>query len=278
MTTTPATTAATAVPAVPAVPAATGYIRPRPLDDPALRVIGFHHAGGSAAVYYPLSRELPTDWDLVLLDLPGRGKRHAEPLRQSLPELVELIAGEVRPWTDVPYAIFGHSLGAVIAIEVARALEHGASSPPAWVGVSGRAAPSFQGHLRGRLYELDDDSLLSELISMGGTPERIQNAPAFVEHFLRVARADLRAVDSYAPHPDRPPISSPVTVFGGDADPRAPKHMLSAWSRETTGQVRQRLFPGGHFYFLGEAFAAFAQQLVEEAALAARRKAADLPQ
>ncbi len=254
------------------------YIRPRPLDDPALRVIGLHHAGGSAAVYYPLSRELPPDWDLVLLDLPGRGKRHAEPLRNSMPELVELVADEVRPWTDAPYAIFGHSLGAVIAIEVARALEHGASVPPTWVGVSGRAAPSFQGQLRGRLDELDDEALLSELISLGGTPERVQDAPAFLERFLRIARADLRAVDSYAPHPDRRPISSPVTVFGGEADPRAPEHMLGAWSRETTGQLRRRLFPGGHFYFLGEAFTQFARQLVEEAALAARRKDVLLPE
>ena len=141
MTSTPATAATTATTTT---AARTGYIRPRPLDDPALRIIGFHHAGGSAAVYYPLARELLTDWDLVLLDLPGRGKRHAEPLRQSLPELVELIAGEVRPWTDVPYAIFGHSLGAVIAIEVARALEHGASSPPAWVGV-GPSRAEFPG-------------------------------------------------------------------------------------------------------------------------------------
>ncbi len=255
------------------------YIRPRPLDDPALRVIGFHHAGGSAAVYYPLARELPLDWDLVLLDLPGRGKRHAEPLRHSMKELVALALDDVRPWTGAPYAIFGHSLGAVIAIEVARALEHGAAgAPPAWVGVSGRAAPSFQAHLRGRLYELDDDALLGELLSMGGTPDRIQDAPAFVEHFLRVARADLRAVDSYAPHPDRRPISSPLTVFGGEADPRAPLHMLAAWSRETTGSLRQKLFPGGHFYFLGDAFTQFARYLVEEAALAAGQRSGVLPQ
>ena len=134
-------------------------------------------------------RELPTDWDLVLLDLPGRGKRHAEPLRHKHAGVGEPDRRRgARRGPTCRTRIFGHSLGAVIAIEVARALEHGASSPPAWVGVSGRAAPSFQGHLRGRLYELDDDSLLSELISMGGTPERIQNAPAFVEHFLRVAR------------------------------------------------------------------------------------------
>jgi surfactin synthase thioesterase subunit len=250
---------------------ASTYIRPRPLDDPALRVIGFHHAGGSAAVYYPLTKELPQDWDLVLLDLPGRGKRHAEPLMHSMKELLALAVEDVRPWTDVPYAIFGHSLGAVIAIEVARALEHQKNSPPSWVVVSGRAAPSFQGHLRSRLYELDDDSLLNELLSMGGTPDRIQDSAAFVEHFLRVARADLRAVDSYSPHPDRQPLSCPVTVFGGEADPRAPLHMLGAWSRETTGELHQRLFPGGHFYFLGEAFSQFARHLVEEVGQAAAR-------
>ena len=240
------------------------FVRPRPVDEPALRVIGFHHAGGSAAVYYPMIRQFPEDWDLVLLDLPGRGKRHRESLVHDMAELVDRVVEDVVPWTDAPFALFGHSLGAILAVEVARALD-GRGLPPVWVGVSGRAAPLFQKDLRRRLHELDDEALLDELMSMGGIPDRIHEVPEFVERFLRIVRADLRAVDSYEPNPDRTPLTCPVTAFGGTSDAWAPQEMLTAWSRETRGGFKQRRFPGGHFYFLGPSFADFTRELVAEA-------------
>ncbi|CAM5349254.1 hypothetical protein SNARM312S_04628 [Streptomyces narbonensis] len=101
------------------------FLRPRPVDDPAVRLIGFHHAGGSAAVYYPFVRHLPADWDLLLLDLPGRGRRATAPQLDEMAEVVETVVADVLPWADddAPFALFGHSMGAVVALETARALE-----------------------------------------------------------------------------------------------------------------------------------------------------------
>ena len=240
------------------------FVRPRPLDNPALRLIAFHHAGGSASVYYPMIREIPEDWDLVLLDLPGRGKRHRQDPLQDMADLVELAVEDVQPWIGTPYALFGHSLGAILATEVARVLEARGVGPK-WVGVSGRAAPSFQAQARRRLHELEDDELLDELLALGGTPDRIHQVPEFVERFLRVTRADLAAADSYAPHPERPPLACPMTAFGGLGDAWAPLDMVTAWDQETRGGFNSRFFPGGHFYFLGEPFPAFTRELVAEA-------------
>ncbi|WP_329564321.1 thioesterase II family protein [Kitasatospora sp. NBC_01266] len=239
-------------------------MRPRPVERPALRLLGFHHAGGSSGVYWPMARQLPEDWDLVLIDLPGRGKRSRQEPLTAMPAVLDTVWEDVQPWLDAPFALFGHSYGSLVAVELARRLE-AAGRRPGWVGVSGRAGPSYQARVRRRLYELDDERLLGQLLAMGGTPDRIHEVPEFVERFLRLTRADLRAVESYSPDPDRVPLTAPVTAFGGDIDPWAPEFMLAGWARETSAEFRHRLFPGGHFYFLGQAFPDFTRALVAEA-------------
>src|SRR5262249_44076516 len=153
-----------------------------PQVNPSLRVIAFHHAGGSAAMYCPMSTELPPDWELLILDLPGRGKRHAEPLITTMPALVARVAEDVRPWLDVPVALFGHSLGATLAAEVARVCQR-LGAPPVWVGISGRVAPTLQAQTR-RLNMLDDASVLAEVIAMGAMPDRIGEDPELRARFL----------------------------------------------------------------------------------------------
>jgi surfactin synthase thioesterase subunit len=242
---------------------ASPFLQPRPVADPSFRLIGFHHAGGSAAAYYPMARELPDDWDLRLLDLPGRGKRHAETPSADMTRVVAGAVEDVAPWLDAPILLFGHSYGAIVAVEVARELES-LGRGPLWVGVSGRIPPSLHQYSRRHLAELDDDWLLQEMVELGGTPDRIGELPDLRERFLQTVRADLRAVDSYQPEPNRKPLSCPLTVFGGIYDSWAPTSWLGSWHYETTGVFRQRLFPGGHFYFMGKTFPAFTRELVKE--------------
>jgi medium-chain acyl-[acyl-carrier-protein] hydrolase len=238
------------------------FIRPRPVANPALRVIAFHHAGGSAAMYHSMSAELPADWELLILDLPGRGKRYAEAPITALPALVERVVEDVRPWLDVPVALFGHSLGAILAAEVGRVCEQ-LGAPLIWVGVSGRVAPTLQAQAR-RLSTLDDASLLAEVVALGGTPDRVGEIPALRDHFLRIVRADIAVLESYEPAPDRAALGCPVTAFAGTSDVWAPPTTMRPWARETRGPFHMRLFAGGHFYFLGAAFAGFTRELVRE--------------
>ncbi|MFE3489301.1 thioesterase II family protein [Streptomyces griseus] len=239
------------------------FVRPRRVADPVVRLVVIHHAGGSAAAYHPLGRRLPDDWELLLLDLPGRGKRHTEAPLERMAELAEATADAVMPWTaGPPLALFGHSLGALVAAEAARSLE-GRGPGPVWVGVSGRPAPSaFEA---GSLHPaLPDDQLMARLTAMGGIPARIEEVPGFRDRFLRLVRADLRALVSYRPAPGRSRLTAPLTAMSATSDPLAPLAELGAWGRETTGELRQRIFPGGHFHFLDDAFARLGDVLVEE--------------
>ncbi|MGX1881807.1 thioesterase II family protein [Streptomyces sp. NPDC055287] len=249
------------------------FLRPRRNDSPSVRLIVCHHAGGSGTAYFPLGRRLPEDWDVLLLDLPGRGKRHAdEPLR-TMTAMVARATEDILPWAGPPLALFGHSMGAVVAVETARALaERGVR--PAWVGVSGRLAPEDCVPDRHLDPALPDEELMAGLAGMGGIPDRFDEVPEFRQRFLRVVRGDLYALASHRPGPARRPLTVPLTAFGADGDRLAPSSRLRGWSAETTGTFRQRDFRGGHFHFLDDAFTGLAGVLTQEIEQALRPQAA----
>ncbi|MFE0775017.1 thioesterase II family protein [Streptomyces sp. NPDC058861] len=240
------------------------FIRPREPASPEVRLVIVPHAGGSGSVYHPMHRHLPPTWDLLLLDLPGRGKRYAQPSLTDMRTLVARVTDDVAGFADeTPLALFGHSLGAVIASETARALQ-ARGAAPVWVGVSGRQATGIQPAVRLLDPSLSDTELARRLARLGGMPDRIDELPDFRDRFLRLIRSDLRALDSYRPDPGRRPLSAALTVFASTDDALAPVPGASAWARETTGTFRKRLFPGGHFHFLGDSFPAFTEALVAE--------------
>jgi surfactin synthase thioesterase subunit len=238
-------------------------VRPRSLENPALRLVVFHHAGGSAAAYFPLVHGLPDDWDLVLPDLPGRGKRHGTPALDDMEALVAVATEDVLDWAGPPIAIFGHSLGAIVAAEAARAVQ-ARGVEPVWVGVSGRPAPGQWVETGLDPYRLSDEELMRELTAIGGIPHRIDEVPEFRDRFIRLVRTDLRALGSYRPAPDRAPLTAPLTAFGATGDVLAPPISIAAWAQETTAVFRQRLFTGGHFHFLRNSFPNFARALGHE--------------
>lgn len=238
------------------------FVRPHPHADPAVRVILFHHAGGSAAMYHAMGAALPDNWELLILDLPGRGKRRHEPVITDMAPLIRRVLDDVRPLLGPRVALFGHSLGAILAAEVAREAE-ALQVPPMWVGVSGRVAPTLQGQAR-RLSDLDDATLLHELMRLGGTPDRIHELAELRTQFMRVVRADIAVLESYRPAPDRAALRCPITAFAGTSDVWAPPSTMQPWARETSNSFDLRLFEGGHFFFLGEALAHFTRQLVRD--------------
>ncbi|MFI2437076.1 thioesterase II family protein [Streptomyces sp. NPDC018693] len=239
------------------------FIRPRPLDEPAVRLVVCHHAGGSGSAYFPLARLLPHDWDVLLLDLPGRGKRHsAAPLR-DMTTMAARAADDIAPWAGPPLALFGHSMGAVVAVEAARLLqERGAG--PAWVGVSGRLAPPDAVPTPRLDPALPDEELMAGLTAMGGIPDRFDEAPEFRRRFLRLIRSDLYALGHHRADPARRPLAAPLTAFGATRDDLSPPALLGNWAAETDRTFRQYLSEGGHFHFLDDGFAAFARALTDE--------------
>jgi surfactin synthase thioesterase subunit len=213
-------------------------------------------------MYHSIIAELPDTWDLILVDLPGRGSRFTEPPLRELPALVELVMNALDPWLDMPVALFGHSLGAILAAEVGRACERRGASV-VWIGISGRVAPSLQGQTR-RLSDLSNDELLAEVLPLGGTPVRVVEHPELRAHFMRVVRADIAVLESYRPEPQRAALRCPVTAFAGATDAWAPPTTMRLWARETSNAFQLLTFEGGHFYFLGSTLTSVARAIVRE--------------
>jgi surfactin synthase thioesterase subunit len=183
--------------------------------------------------------------------------RRSEPLAGSFVELVDRTVGAVRPRLGEPFALFGHSLGALVAFEVARRLE-ARGMQPAMLFVSGTSAPSRRERQRYARLE-SDEALLAELERLQGTPPWVLANAELMELVLPVLRADFRVVAHYESAPGSV-ISAPVQVFSGLSDePSA--GALDAWRTHTRARCDIELLPGGHF-FIHEREAEILQRVV----------------
>lgn len=235
------------------------FVRPRQLAEPDVRLVVFHHAAGSSSTYFGLGRHMPPGCELLLLDLPGRGKRHRDPPYHNMQDIVASAVRDIEPFLDRPLALFGHSLGAVIAFETAHVLQ-ARGCAPFWLGVSARQGPGLVTPQR-KLQEMSDQALLNELAGLGGMPARFLDAPDFLEIVLRNARADFTAIDTYRARPERPRLDVALTGYAGRQDPWAPPAMMECWADETLCDFTLQQFEGGHFYFLGPTLAMLARDI-----------------
>ena len=210
------------------------------------RVLGFPHAGGSAAAYRSWRTFVGPEIDFCPVELPGRGSRSHEAPLTSLAELVERIAGPIELLLDVPFAFFGHSAGANIAFECARQLRARDGRTAVHLFLSGRGAPQAGERLSGP-NGLTDDALIAMLRRLGGTSREVLEHRAFAAALLPIVRADLALAENNGTGgADR--LSCPVTAFAGSDDASVGPDALDAWRVATRGRFRTCWVPGGHFY------------------------------
>jgi surfactin synthase thioesterase subunit len=216
------------------------------------RLVCFPHAGGSAVFFFPLSRELSAPAgarqfgvEVLAVQYPGRQDRHAEPAIDTIAGLADEITHALRPWAAEPLAFFGHSMGAVVAFEVARRMEARGDAGPTRLIVSGRRAPARERHQDVHLR--DDAGIVAELRRLAGTDTRLLGDEEILRMILPAIRADYTAIETYRPG-EGAVVRCPVTAFTGDADPQTTIDEADAWRDHTTGAFALRVFPGGHFY------------------------------
>jgi len=208
----------------------------------AVRLYCFPHSGGSVGEYLRWSDGLP-ELELWGVNLPGRGRRMSEEPYLRLDELVGAIADAVsfRP----PFALFGHSLGAIVAFELARALRDRGGPEPRALIVSSYQAPHLP-RTEPDVYRLPDEQLLPIVERQyGELSAELRDDPDFLRFTLGYHRADFEMIETYR-HAEGPPLSVPLIVTGGTED--YPVEALETWQRHTTGPFSVQMFPGDHFY------------------------------
>lgn len=234
------------------------------------RLVCFPHAGGSATAYMALARTLPADFDVMAVQYPGRQDRYREAPFTTLAPLVESVAEELAQELAAdpgrPYALFGHSMGALVAYETARLLARRELPAPQRLFLSGRAAPGVRTRARYDLY--DDADVLAEVRRLGGTDQTMLDNPEVLEMVMPALRADYRALGAYR-WLGGEPLSTAMTVLTGDSDPVVTVEQARTWREHTRGDLALKVFPGGHFYLfdqLGGVAAAVTEGLLAEAA------------
>jgi pyochelin biosynthetic protein PchC len=215
-----------------------------PAPDAPAQLVCFAHAGGSASYFFPVSRALSPAVDVLTVQYPGRQERRLEPAFEDVGMLADAIAELLAARADRPLALFGHSLGATVAFEVALRLESGGVTPLV-LFASGRRAPSKQRAVYVHLS--DEKQLLAEIVRLEGTDPSMLRDPELVRMILPAFRSDYKAAETYRYQPGAT-LRCPVQALTGDADPQVTVAEAKAWQEHTSGSFELRVFPGGHFY------------------------------
>lgn len=222
----------------------------QPAPGSEMRLVCFPYAGGAASYYFPLAKSLAPGIEVHAVQYPGRQDRYREPVIDDIHRLADAFFPAVRELTDRPLALFGHSMGAVMAYEVALRLEERLGVKPVVLFASGRRAPSRY-RAEDDVHQRDDAGLLAEIQSLEGTNSAVLQDPELLQMVLPALRGDYRAIETYRSVPDSS-VSCPVVALIGEDDPKVSVDEARDWERHTSGEFDLRSYPGGHFFLTGQ--------------------------
>jgi surfactin synthase thioesterase subunit len=219
----------------------------KPRERAAARLFCFSHAGAGGSAYRGWSDAAPAELEICMIQLPGRESRLREPALTSLAEIVQPIVKALEPRTDVPFAFFGHSMGALVAFETARELRRVGGGSPVALFVSASRAPQLPWP-HPPVRHLTDVELLTEVNRRyESVPDVIIQDAELRELLTPALRADMTLVETHAYQPENP-FGFPVVAFGGDADRMVKRPELEQWRAHTADSFRLRMLSGDHLF------------------------------
>jgi len=222
----------------------------RPLPQAPWRLFCLPNAGGGASAYYPWVSGLAPQVAVYPLQLPGHENRLIERPIQHMDEMVRALAQVLAPYCDRDFALFGHSMGALICFALTRYMRQQGLPLPSHLFLSAYRAPHTP--LADRFSGLSDDELIYKILSLHGTQREIFADPELRRLLLPIFRADFALCETYA-YASEAPLAIPFTVFGGEQDKRVSQEALEAWREHTGATFRLQMLPGDHFFWQSNA-------------------------
>lgn len=210
-----------------------------------LRLFCFPYAGGSATAYRHWQQMMPPAIEVLPVELPGRGARTQEQLYTRLDSLLGALGPALLPEMALPFAFFGHSMGGLIAFELARWLKNESRALPAHLFISAKSCPEHQEEIPSA--PLSDAQLITTLRDYEGTAAEVLENAELMGWLAPIIRADMELCDTWVSKSGLT-LECPMTVFGGLNDGARPRQALEGWKKYTTSSFRLHMFPGGHFF------------------------------
>jgi medium-chain acyl-[acyl-carrier-protein] hydrolase len=215
-------------------------------DAGSLPLVCFPYAGGAAHIYADWRAGLPEPVSLHAVQLPGRGRRFAEPVLESLDAVVAGVVEALGSFDDKPFVLFGHSMGALLAFETTRALRRLGRPGPLRLLVSGYRAPQLE-RTEPPIHDLPEAAFVAKLREFEGTPPEVFANAELLQLMLPMVRSDFALVETYRYRPE-PPLKVPITAFGGLSDGHFGRDAVAAWAGQTTARFNMHMLAGSHFF------------------------------
>lgn len=220
------------------------YYKPR--ASARLRLFCFHYAGGSASAFRTWPDALPEEIEVCPIQLPGREQCLWEPPFTRVSFLLDHMHCALQPYMDLPFAFVGHSMGAVIAFELARELRRQNHEGPFRVFVSGCRAPQLP-NPKPFVHLLSEEQLIAHLRRHKGTSESVLQNADLMHLLLPIIQADFALYETYV-YEEQEPLACPITAFGGLQDIEASGSDLAAWQGQTRSAFALHMYSGDHFF------------------------------
>ena len=225
------------------------YRKPNPAAR--LRLFCFHYAGGGASVFRDWQGAVPSAIEICPVQLPGRESRLRDPALTRVGPIIDALPGVMEHLFDLPFAFFGHSMGAILSHELALRLRSLGKPMPVHLLLSARRAP-HRPEKDKPIHDLPEEEFKHELRQLEGTPEAVLEHPELMELLSPLLRADFAVCETHEYQPAEP-LTIPISVFGGLGDHKVDRQDLEEWRQYTTGPFKMRMFDGNHFFLQGPA-------------------------
>ncbi len=219
---------------------------PAPNPTARLRLFCLPFAGGGASIYRSWARALPATIEVCPVQLPGRESRLREKPYTDIWLLAETLAGQIQLYAQKPFAFYGHSMGALLAFELARVLQRQNASMPLTLFLAAHRAAHLSPR-RAPISALPREKLILALHRLGGMQEEVAQDQELLDLLLPTLRADLTLCDLYNFAPDTQ-LDCPFQLYAGRDDMEVPPEDMESWSEHSTQSSSLRIFPGGHFF------------------------------